>query len=384
MKMHYSSTVPLPARDFHKEHVPNPRKPKVQNIGPTMKTAKTTLVAILIVGLLPAALPAAIYTYNTTDQIDDTRIFALSPDTAYGTSTLVTLRFGENPSNGLMSFDLSDISLPPGEAVASAVLTLYTVLHNNTETISFTFDVHQLLQPWDEATATWNQYSTGNSWTAPGMASGTDYVASSALAAGEIAPTVTANVFTTLNLDPALVQGWIDGSVSNHGLAIVPTAGVSNNASTYTQMNISSSENTTEARRPVLIVTTAAQSGWIGYPIEAGGWVDTGAWLGWVNVIESPWVWSVSINAYMYLPEEWITASGAYAYTARPNPPVASGEGTWAGYPVDAAGNADTGTWLGRVNVDMDPWIWSYSFNRYAYAAADWISSSGAWLWLTR
>jgi hypothetical protein len=230
-----------------------------------MKASKPTLAAILIAVLLPAALPAGIYT--TTDQIDDTRIFASSPTSTYGTSTLVTLRFGTNPSNGLMSFNLSDITLAPGETVASAVLTLYTVLHSTSGTTSFTFDVHQSLQPWDEATATWNNYTTNPvamPWNTPGMASGTDYVASSALAAGETAPTVTANSFTTLKLDPALVQGWINMSINNYGLAIVPTAGVSNSGSSYTQMNISSSENTgTDALgnpvRPILTITTVPE-----------------------------------------------------------------------------------------------------------------------------
>lgn len=43
----------------------------------------------------------------------------------------------------------------------------------------------------------------------------------------------------------------------------------------------------------------------------------------------------------------------------------------WYGYAVDELGWANTGTWMGWVNVASDPWIFSASLDKYVYAADD-------------
>lgn len=52
---------------------------------------------------------------------------------------------------------------------------------------------------------------------------------------------------------------------------------------------------------------------------------------------------------------------------------------TWEGYDVDEAGNADTGAWLGVVNVDADPWIWSYSLETWLYIPTGAVDEGGGW-----
>lgn len=52
---------------------------------------------------------------------------------------------------------------------------------------------------------------------------------------------------------------------------------------------------------------------------------------------------------------------------------------TWAGFDVDEAGNADTGLWLGYVNVTDDPWVWSYSLNSWMYLPQELVTESGSW-----
>ena len=44
------------------------------------------------------------------------------------------------------------------------------------------------------------------------------------------------------------------------------------------------------------------------------GWADTTPWLGFVNVLADPWIWSASINNWMYMPEESVTEGGSWAY----------------------------------------------------------------------
>jgi hypothetical protein len=48
---------------------------------------------------------------------------------------------------------------------------------------------------------------------------------------------------------------------------------------------------------------------------------------------------------------------------------------TWYGYPLLPDYWADTGAWLGWLNVQADPWIWSQSLNKYTYLQDDsgWI-----------
>jgi hypothetical protein len=48
---------------------------------------------------------------------------------------------------------------------------------------------------------------------------------------------------------------------------------------------------------------------WYGYPIETAGWANTGSWLnGWVQVDEDPWIWSLALKRYLYVPDDqgWI------------------------------------------------------------------------------
>ncbi|MEX0331707.1 MAG: family 16 glycosylhydrolase [Puniceicoccaceae bacterium] len=49
---------------------------------------------------------------------------------------------------------------------------------------------------------------------------------------------------------------------------------------------------------------------------------------------------------------------------------LASEGAMWKGLPIDGFGNADTQSWLGWINVQLDPWIYSYSLNKYIYPLA--------------
>ena len=57
---------------------------------------------------------------------------------------------------------------------------------------------------------------------------------------------------------------------------------------------------------------------WAGYPIfnEARD-VDTGGFMGWLNIFHAQWAWSYGLNSWMYLPEESVDESGAWVYVLR-------------------------------------------------------------------
>jgi len=48
-------------------------------------------------------------------------------------------------------------------------------------------------------------------------------------------------------------------------------------------------------------------------------------------------------------------------------------------YLVDKDGNADTGSWMGWVNVRMKPWIYSYSFDSWMFIRESDVTDTGAW-----
>jgi hypothetical protein len=47
---------------------------------------------------------------------------------------------------------------------------------------------------------------------------------------------------------------------------------------------------------------------WNGYDVGPDGWVDTGAWMGMVNVTADPWIWSLDLSNYIYVPVDsgWV------------------------------------------------------------------------------
>ena len=60
---------------------------------------------------------------------------------------------------------------------------------------------------------------------------------------------------------------------------------------------------------------------------------------------------------------------------------------TWKGWPVDAQGNVNTGDFLGWINVDRDPWLFSYSLNNYFFpgsAGEPTFNTDGQWIYLIR
>ena len=61
--------------------------------------------------------------------------------------------------------------------------------------------------------------------------------------------------------------------------------------------------------------TAGIDTTWAGYPIyDQLGNVNTGDWLGWVNVQHKPHVYVYSMEKYLYLPEFLIDPEGGWTY----------------------------------------------------------------------
>lgn len=56
---------------------------------------------------------------------------------------------------------------------------------------------------------------------------------------------------------------------------------------------------------------------WAGYPVLPSGDVDTGGFLGWINVSGGDFVWVWSLGKYIYMPEPAADSTGAWGFVSK-------------------------------------------------------------------
>ncbi|HEY54102.1 MAG TPA: alpha/beta fold hydrolase [Caldilineae bacterium] len=144
--------------------------------------------------------------YNGTT---DTWIDAWHVDDSYGDQPALILR-PDNVGKAFIRFDLQD--LPDDIVITAATLKLY----DNGSGPDMTVNLHRMLRPWDEATATYNQAASGQPWSVPGGAAGADW---------ESAPLATFYLdneigYKSINLLSA-VGDWVEHPENNHGVALI-------------------------------------------------------------------------------------------------------------------------------------------------------------------
>ena len=129
---------------------------------------------------------------------------------------------------------------------------------------------------------------------------------------------------------------------------------------------------------------------WDDYPVvNASGqkWVDTGAWMGWLEVsrADSGWVYSSSLSSWIYMREDQVTENGAWGYILNSSGGGgSSGDGSWATYLIVNTGDqkwVDTGAWMGWLEVSQadSDWVYSTSFSSWIYMKENQVAISGAW-----
>ncbi len=124
---------------------------------------------------------------------------------------------GSEKRRSLIQFDLS--SIPGGSTITGATFKIYlssASLASNNRTMS----AYRLLRNWVENQATWNVYSTGNSWGTAGASNTSTDRESSALGTIAMATSDSAG-YKTSTFNTTLVQGWLDGTLTNNGLILV-------------------------------------------------------------------------------------------------------------------------------------------------------------------
>lgn len=115
-------------------------------------------------------------------------------------------------------------------------------------------------------------------------------------------------------------------------------------------------------------------------------WSDSGDWIGWMMVSYRPWAWSLSLTAWLYMDEAYMSANGGWAWLVNDDTisADASGAGTYLGFTVQNVNGGqwiDTGAWVGWLEVSNAPWVYSNSADAWFYCDEAIQTTSGIWIW---
>jgi N-acetylneuraminic acid mutarotase len=151
----------------------------------------------------------------------DTFITDFQQTTNYGTNGVVRTGGASNLIwRSLIKFDLS--SIPAGAEITSATLSLYAVTDNSDN--ARTYRVFRIKRAWVETQATWQIYSTGNSWQTIGGFGALDCEQTD-IGSRDFTAAETVNQFKNFPLTPTtkealdLGNGWmikVDTELADH------------------------------------------------------------------------------------------------------------------------------------------------------------------------
>ena len=140
----------------------------------------------------------------------------------------------------------SNLGIPTNSTVSAASITINLENFSGTPTLRG----YYVLAPWSDAAGSnlgWIHRGTGQDWAVSGaLGQGSDVIAGNSFLLPSTPPTGTQ--FVTINLDPAVVQSWINNPSADQGILLV-------NESPGVILRVNSSENSTVATRPKLSVT---------------------------------------------------------------------------------------------------------------------------------
>jgi hypothetical protein len=141
---------------------------------------------------------------------DDTHMYQYEPNANYCRRTTLEVGYKQRYA-ALLRFDVS--SIPEDALVSRAWLDLYASGWGGVDVM---LDVHRVLRPFAACLATWNQADLGQSWVAPGC---NDTSIDRSATPESRLTTDGVRKWYHFNVTE-LVQGWVDGSVANHGMLL--------------------------------------------------------------------------------------------------------------------------------------------------------------------
>lgn len=167
----------------------------------------------------------------------DTKLNSGSKSKNYGTAQTINID-GSPDVAGLFKWDIS--SIPTGSVIVSAAIEL-----NVTNTSKDTYNAYVLQRAWDELSATWHQYASGQNWATAGGSGAGDH---GTAALGTFAASNKGNSRITLNsAGIAAVQAWVNNPAANYGIILQDYTNSSG-------ADVSTREASTASQRPKLIL----------------------------------------------------------------------------------------------------------------------------------
>lgn len=169
---------------------------------------------LLVSTLLAACSLAQAATYSLTASAD-AGLRADQPATNTGSANQFILGFLNTnvELRGVLSFDLSALSLAPGEFVSSVTLGIATLQADNSVSLNtpVTVNLYKLTTAYVESQVTWNNATTSAAWSTPGGAFGSTILSSAEVNAEAAGGTV--NTWASTAAFTSIVSSSIGGTV---------------------------------------------------------------------------------------------------------------------------------------------------------------------------
>jgi hypothetical protein len=182
---------------------------------------------------------------------DDTVMYSQAPTVNFGAGATIDIGYLTTPSQRRTLIRFSLASIPTGSTIVAANISLWL-----SEPGSWfgagpaIIRAYAVLRNWIESEATWNIYSTGNSWGTAGCDNTTTDRRPDNIAVGGVDHTAPDDSRIDISIDAATVQEWLDGNLDNNGLLIKADI----EATTNRLYRFHSSESASPSLRPKLTV----------------------------------------------------------------------------------------------------------------------------------
>jgi hypothetical protein len=194
-------------------------------VSPT-RTGTPTLTPTSTATLPPHSTPLSLWFQNEVWPepsylgVADTYVDEYSPTKSHGQAYELKIYY-TGRQRMLLHFDLAGY-IPRGATVTEATLELYAY-NRGLSGVGTAIGVYEILEPWTEAGATWNDAAPGEPWQLPGC-EGTSDRSQDYAAVTTFRYTNQWQTWEDERLTQ-LVQRWVSSPSTNHGVILVPLPG---------------------------------------------------------------------------------------------------------------------------------------------------------------
>lgn len=145
----------------------------------------------------------------------------------------------------LVKFDLS--AIPAASTIIDATMTL--TYQGDASDNARTLNVFRVKRAWSDSQATWNVYTTGNSWTSAGCNDDTDDRDGTPVGSVAVPASPTLDTEVSITIDATAVATMINGGANGNNGFLLQNTGLNNDLLLY-----HSTEASTSGFRPKLVI----------------------------------------------------------------------------------------------------------------------------------